>query len=176
MHLRCRVVSGPLENVAMEIIGQRELRALYFPDDRDPNFKKLASMLKGLFVLVKGAPGTKRRKKIQGLVVTAGLREFNTDTKRTTVEVKLTLISCRLCCDPFCSVIFGNCITSKYHIQKWLVYGLVTPRTEPYFHLKYAQSKQANSTRRKYPLNLQTKLSNLPLNRLKIDLLPSQEA
>ena len=109
MHLRCRFMSGPLKNVAMEIIGQRDLRALYFADDRDPNFKKLASMLKGLFVLVEGAHGTKRRKRIRGLVVAAGLREFNTDTKRTTVEVRLTLISClNLCRDPFLASFLGT--------------------------------------------------------------------
>ena len=164
-----RVMNGPLVNVAMEIIGQRELRALYFTDDRDPNFKKLTSMLKGLFVFVKGASGTKRRKRIQGLVVAAGLREFNTDTKRTTVEVRITLVFCRLYCDQFCSVIFWNCIISNYHIPEWLVYGLVTLKTGPYFHLKYARSKRVNFTRKKYPLNSQMKLSNLPPSRRRID-------
>lgn len=142
----------------MDIIGQNELRALYLSDDRDPNFKRLTSMLKGVFVLVKGAPGPRRRKRIRGLVLAAGLREFNTDTKQTTVEVRFTSISSNLCSNTFCSVIFGNCIISIYHIPRWLVYGLVTLKIKPYSHLRYARSKRGNSTRRRYPLGSQMML------------------
>lgn len=82
-------MSGLLQNVAMDIIGVRERRDLYLSDDRDPKFKKMASMLKGLFILVRGAPGTQRRKRIRGLVTEAGFRTFNTDEKATTVKASM---------------------------------------------------------------------------------------
>ena len=54
-------------------------------DKNHPNFKKVKSFLKGLWVTVKP---TNRRKRISDIQEEAGLYRFSTDSGVITVEVK----------------------------------------------------------------------------------------
>lgn len=78
-----RYRSGPLVDVAMEVLKTREARALFLSKD-DRAFKQLKGFTKGLYVRV---PPTNRRKRILDLQESAGLYRFPGPNEETTVQV-----------------------------------------------------------------------------------------
>ena len=85
-----RYGAGPLSDIALGVLGSRNLRDLEMPEDH-AMFRKLKNFLKNLFVLVTptgGPPNARsRKKKIRGLVSNAGFFEFEKNGALTTVAV-----------------------------------------------------------------------------------------
>jgi hypothetical protein len=85
----CRIQSGPLIGVALDILGTKDIRDLDL-QERMPNFRKLEKSLRRVMVKITVGPSDRRRR-ISGLIPAAGRFEFSKDGRPMTVQVNNSL-------------------------------------------------------------------------------------